>query len=82
MIRQSNDVISNTVDLIADNLDISFKAKIAPLSGKCEEISVKIQDRETNKMNYNVYTGKEAELVFDMLAKPAMKLGYIVHREG
>lgn len=82
MINQYKDIISNTVQLIADNIEMKFEASVAPLNGKCEKITVVMVDRGTQNYIRDEYTGEEAELVFSMLAKPAMKLGYIVHKEG
>ena len=74
MIKRADDPISNTVLFVVSNIDISFRANVAVFSGKCEKIDVKMHDKETGKYVITNYTGDEADLVFKMLAKPAMKL--------
>ena len=81
MLRRSNDPVTNAILLNAANIDISFKAHMTVLDGKCIRIAVKMHDKDTNKDVLVEYHNEEAELMFNMLAKPAMRLGYIVHRE-
>lgn len=74
MIRQMNNPVSNTIEMLADNIDISFRTEVS-MDGVCERIVVTMQDRNTKKIACDEYTGEEANLVFRMLAKPAMRLG-------
>lgn len=74
MLRQHKNPVTNLIEMSAEHIDIGFKAEMAILGG-CERLVVRMEDKETGKIVVNEYTGNEADLVFHMLAKPAMRLG-------